>query len=249
MSPESVPVLCCDDVDDEELFDAQFDRDWNERRRSGERRRLVRYTAVRPSVGAAWGALTTAAKHADMPRVVLIDNHLRSAEGGFVEGAFELLRLITERFTPAERPVCILYTSRFDPCVAHAFCEQGGSHAIDKLLGWEQRLRVIWAAIDGERWQHSPSPPLVKFTPRDYAILPFLAADLSANSIARELGLSDEQVHDARRGLYGRLDEHEPRLVDFALSGQTTALAQAALRAGAVWTPLDHRVDNRARTP
>jgi CheY-like chemotaxis protein len=245
VSGDVVRVLCCEDVDDEEVFDREFERDWR-RRGGGSQRRLERHGPTRPTLTAAWGALERAAGHGEPPDVVLIDNYLKGRDGALVESAFELLRRIVERFGD-DRPLCILCTTRFEPGVAHAFCEQGGVNAVDKLVAWEDRLAVVWRSVDGERWRHSPSPPLVDFTPGDLNLLPYLEADVSARETAVALGLSTEKVHDARRLLHARLQR--AGCVDFELAGHTRALADAALEAGAIWTPLRYRAPAPARGP
>src|SRR5689334_14154462 len=95
-----VQIICCDDDYDEETFDRRFTED--SQRRSGGR--LIRYGAVRPSVAAARGALTTAARHGEMPDVVLMDDWMRGPGGRPQPGAFELLRWIVSTFDEPERP-------------------------------------------------------------------------------------------------------------------------------------------------
>ena len=48
-----------------------------------------------------------------------------------------------------------------------------------------------------------------------------------------------ERVHEWRRALHRRL--YDAGCIDWPLTGQTVALAEAAVNAGAVWIPLDLR--------
>ena len=239
-----VRVLCCDDDYDEDTFDKRFEDDWERRRKRNETGRLQRYGTVRASVRAAQGALTTAASHSEMPAVVLIDDWLSVGQGRTRPGAFELLRWIESTFEPSLRPSCVLMTGRFDPLKAHAFCEWGGIQAIDKVADpWQNRTKTIWDAVAGIRWHHTPNPPRLKFTARDLEILPYLMADISsAKDICSGLGLGAEEaekIHESRRALHRRL--REAGCIDWPLSGQTVALAEAALEAGAIWVPLEYR--------
>jgi hypothetical protein len=246
--PDTVWVVCCDDEYDEDVFDVAFEEDWESRRKKGKANRLRRYGTVRPSVVAAQGILNRAATGGEMPDVVLIDDWLSRPRGEPSPGrsAVELVRWIGDRF--AEPPKCVLQTSRVFPPEAHAFCEFGGTQVIDKQRqpGWSDRLETVWKAVDGVRWRHAPHPPLIDFAERDYQILPYLDADRSPPEIAAALGLTTDQVHDARRRLYNRLKKYVEAndgskfAKNFDLSHQSRSLADGALRAGAIWVPLHY---------
>lgn len=259
--PIPIYVLCCDDGFDEDQVQNAFDEDWERRRRQGEQRRLFRHGVVRKSVIAATGALETAERQGDLPDVILIDDYLKGPAGSRdpVPSAFELLRWIVARFAEGTRPLCLLITSRITPPLAHAFCTQGGSHVIDKTLrpSLRDQIEVIWRALDGERWRHSPDPPLIRFSPRELEILPYLAADRSPSETAAALGLGPPHVHQARSKLYGKLKKYDeqntrdgrPPLIDFPVHGASTRLAEAALQLGAIWVPLEHQAPPHDRIP
>jgi len=237
---EPVYVLCCDDDVAETTIREAFESDWRRRRVRGQRTGLKLDGTVAKSVSAAKSRLERAVRDDAVPTVVLIDDYLRTRDG-VARGAFELLRFVVETFPPDTRPACVLMTAAFTPTAAHAFCQQGGVQAIDKLRqAWDERIAVIWRAAAGSSWRHTVDPRhdiADGFTPRELDILPFLEAGCGVDEIGRRLGISDGAVHSARGKLFKRLVD--AGLIDGPLGGRTTQVAAAALKGGAIWSALD----------
>jgi DNA-binding NarL/FixJ family response regulator len=235
-APHACQIVCGDAFETGATFDAWFAAEPGHPQAGSACFERVGDVVRSPATLVA--AVDTAMREGTPPAAVLIHENLpdsRARARG--DGALQAVRSLKERIGPMAIPPCILVTARLHPPEIYRFRLAGGAHVIDcATQDLAARRAVLAAAIGGERWRHAPCPPRVAFTPRDLDLLPLLAADLSANEIARRLGLSDAQVHDARRALYRRLDD--AGAVDFVLSGHTTALAAAALRAGAIWVPL-----------
>lgn len=201
--------------------------------------RLIRHGDVVRSAAAAVKALGDGASgKTEPPAAILVHEALPGfTSHGRGEGVLALLHALPSLFESQSPPPCILIAGRLHPPEIQRFRLAGGAHVIDwSTQSWGQRRHVLRAAIRGSRWHHTPCPPLLEFTTRDLDLLPCLEADLSPNETARHLGLSDQQVHDSRRALYARLLKAEA--VEFVLAGHTTALATAAMHAGAIWVPL-----------
>jgi DNA-binding NarL/FixJ family response regulator len=228
-------IVCGDAFESDVTFDAWF----SAQTARPDRIRFARLGDVARSAATLVAAVTAGRNGVATAAVLVHENLKGSGAPGRTAGALEAVRTLRDRLGPVAMPPCILITARAHPPEIHRFRLAGGAHAIDCATQTvAARCAVLAAAIRGERWRHAPCPPRVAFTPRDIDLLPLLAADLSAHEIARSLGITSAQVHDARRALYRRLDT--AGAVDFVLSGQTTALATAALRAGAIWVPLSH---------
>lgn len=242
-------VICCEDVQgtDNELR-AAFAADAEHRsgaRGGGTVRELELAFGLARSVRSLLAHLSLAERDGSPADVVLIDDYLPGDSPRKPRpSALEAVVAVTARYGD-DRPLCILFTASRNPEFVHTFRELGGHHYADKTWDWGPRVEVIWDAIDGGRWKPEPDPAWrnrdVGLTPRQRLLLPYMAADIPADAIARDLATtgrlpqppSRDRVLEWRSGLAERLGIH--------LRGQTVALADAARLAGEVWIPLQYQ--------
>lgn len=237
MTTAKVAVLCCDDGNDGRTYDRQFEAYPDLSRR----RTLLRLGAVHPTFEDAQAALLSARRHGPMPRVVLIDDWLggHRARHTAAPAGWRLMRWIRAEFG-GDAPCCVLMSGRMTPTLAYAFCQAGGSHAIDTVRdapAWRDRIDIVWRALDGERWNPTPSPPKVIFTTDELTALAHLEAGHSNEQIRQTLGWTSTRVSKVRRRIYDRL--RACGLIEIRYGAAlTTVLAEAALTGGAIWAPL-----------
>lgn len=230
-------VLCCDDSNRERTFDHEFAAYPD--RVNG--RVFQRLGQVRPTIDDALTALDEGWRRNEFPNLVLIDNWLggHREAGAASEAGLELMRAITARFGD-RRPRCVLMSGRMSPTLAYAFCRAGGTQAIDAVrdaAAWRDRIAIMWKAVDGVAWTPTPSPPRVFFQADELKLLPYLEAGRGNPEIRAELDWNDDKLSRVRRSIHKKLSAEG--LIDGKFNAAlTTALADAALKGGAIWEPL-----------
>ena len=168
-----------------------------------------------------------------LPDLVLLDDQLQSTAGLRSDRkALDMVRWIAERFGDG-RPRRILTTGSPSPTYCHAFCELGGHHVIDKHRPLE-RLRIMWATIDGHVWEPD-SDGAIGFSVVDTnaVLLPYMEHVGWRKNAARDLGIAE-----------GNVGQRKTRLATaLGLPGDAdrTEFVEQAHRKGLVWVPLIYR--------
>jgi hypothetical protein len=230
-------VLCCDDSIGERTIDIEFAANPD----TAAGRIFQRLGPIRPTAEEAMNALRDGWRRNEFPQVVLIDNWLggNRRPGDARPAGLVLMREITDAFGD-RRPTCVLASGRMTPTLAHAFCLAGGVQAIDAVRhapAWRDRIAIMWRAVDGVVWTPTPNPAKVFFDADELQLLPYLEAGRGNVEIRNALFWNDDKLTRVRRKIYRRLELCG--LIDEPYNtALTTALAEAALAGGAIWSPL-----------
>lgn len=256
---EPALVLVIDDNDAGEEWDARFAANARQREPGARTFQLYGDVCTTPQAGraAVLHAFNEQQRTGEqlLPDIVVIDHVL--ATGGVNNrrepASLELVAALRE-MTGDDLPPCVLWSGKYEPGLAYAFCERGGAHAFDRTVPAAEFVTALWDVLVGARWSHQPSPPRLKVTPDILEALPYFEAELPTHEIAagltQDLGrrVTDTQVHDRLRALRIRVNALLEELGEPTLDGrgQSGRLARFASEQGVVWLPLAYRPGGRA---
>jgi hypothetical protein len=253
---ERPTVLIIDDNDSSAAWDLRFREDL-ERHGDADGPMFARFGDVCRTPQAGRAMILQALNDRLLPDLIVVDHVLatglakphRSPEG------LDLMSWIRDTFAGrATIPSCVLWTADYEPGLACAFVERGGTHAFGRDLPASEFVARLWGILAGtDRWKHDVELPELKLTPSQRKVLPYFEVNLPTHEIAARMSAAGELdvapaqreawVNDRRREIMERANRiceqtGEPR---FEGKGLSFALARFAMLHGNVWVPLAYR--------
>ena len=195
-----------------------------------------------------------------LPDLVIFDQQLSSADDpdGFSADGLPLMSWFRGACVALGRdlPPSVLWTSKYDDGIAHAFVDRGGRHAFPRDLPGARFISALWRVLDEPefRWRPPTSPTGVQLplTKGVLPVLPYFEAGLSTHEIVSRMQEAGDLprvkdgptwVNDKRSTIMQLANTfaEDHALADRFHKGQTEALARFARAHGHSWVPLRYR--------